>query len=436
MTRSFDVAIVGAGPAGSTAARVLAEGGARVVVLEKSEFPRMKICGGGVVRRAAPLLPAGITLRAERELSRVVMRFLEPAGPSSERPSHSPCDPSSSATPIEPAQRAPGVDRAPAPLAFEVARETPVVSLVMRRDFDTLLARAAIESGADVRFGTALQAIRRAGDVLELATSRGSVTARFVVGADGALGSTAKLAGWREPLSTIPALEAEIELAPRDLERFEGRATFDFGAIEAGYGWLFPKSAHLSAGVLTTRRGPAGLRRELDRYLALAGAGAARSLVVHGSVIPVRPRAEGLARDGVLLVGDAAGLADPLTLEGISIAMRSAAICAESILDHGARAGEAYERRLRPSVLAELACARRLAWLVYEAPRVTRALFRRAGQPLCEAMTDVIAGERTYRELLARSSHWWALARSLAVRPGRDERGLLEPEPARARGDA
>lgn len=425
MTRSFDVAVVGAGPAGSTAARVLAEGGARVVVLEKSTFPRMKVCGGGVVRRATTDLPDGFALRAERELARVAMRFFEPADDMRAAPAPRifdelvlPADAREAAPCREVAHTALSttVTDTRAPLAFEVARERPIVSLVMRCDFDAALADAAARSGAELRFDTALASIRRAGDVLELATSRESVTTRFVIGADGALGSTAKLGGWREPLATIPALEAEIELAPRDLARFEDRATFDFGAIDAGYAWLFPKKTHLSAGVLTTRRGPARLRRELERYLALAGVGAPRSIVVHGSVIPVRPRVEGVARERVLLVGDAAGLADPLTLEGISIAMRSAAICAESILDDGAHAAEVYERRLRAGVLVELACARKLAWLVYGEPRLARALFRRAGQPLCEAVADVIAGERTYRDLLARPSHWWGLARALARR--------------------
>lgn len=465
MTRSFDVAIVGAGPAGSTAARVLAEGGARVVVLEKGAFPRMKVCGGGVVRRAAAHLPDGFRGRAEREIARVAMRFLEPARDAEDavaaldageigsarvvrnpvtasegreaRTMHAARGPASPRGASQPLSSHDDRDRAAshvtpvgtrdaiaprAPLAFEVARSRPIVSLVMRCDFDAALADAAARAGAELRFGTELVRIGRAGDGLELGTSHGSVAARFVIGADGALGTTAKLAGWREPLATIPALEAEIELAPRELARFEERATFDFGAIDSGYAWLFPKSAHLSAGVLTTRRGPARLRRELERYLAFAGVGDARSIVVHGSLIPVRPRVEGVARERVLLVGDAAGLADPLTLEGISIAMRSASICAESILDGGLHASETYARRLRAGVLVELACARKLAWLVYEEPGLARALFSRAGQPLCEAMADVIAGERTYRELLAHPSHWWGLARSLARRRTQGER--------------
>lgn len=416
MTRSFDVAIVGAGPAGSTAARVLADGGARVVVLEKSSFPRTKVCGGGVVRRASAHLPEGRSVRVERDLARVALRFLEPAGDSASAPAFRASQEPVSATAGAIAAVATRASSGRAPLAFTVERERPIVSLVMRCDFDAALAEAAAELGAELRFETALEALRPAGDVLELATNRGALTARVVIGADGALGSTAKLAGWRAPLATIPALEAEVELAPRDLARFEDRATFDFGAIDAGYAWLFPKAAHLSAGVLTTRRGPARLRSELERYLALAGVADARSITIHGSLIPVRPRAEGVARGSVLLVGDAAGLADPLTLEGISIAMRSAADCAAAILDHGAHAAEAYERRLRGGVLVELACARKLAWLVYEEPRAARALFRRAGQPLCEAMADVIAGERTYRDLLARPGNWWALARSLARR--------------------
>src|SRR4029077_14876109 len=119
-----------------------------------------------------------------------------------------------------------------------------------------------------------------------------------------------------------------------------------------------------------------------------------RSMRRHGFVIPVRPRAGPLARGRVLLTGDAAGLADPLTAEGISLAARSGWFAGEAI--HGAwgagldprRAGEAYAGPLRP-MLVHLLVGRWLARLLYDPPRARAWIFRRGGQRLVEAITDV-----------------------------------------------
>src|SRR2546422_11507366 len=131
------------------------------------------------------------------------------------------------------------------------------------------------------------------------------------------------------------------------------------------------------------------------------------------SVIPVRPRAEGFARHRVLLVGDAAGFADPVTAEGISLAARSGRLAAAAIVQAGldeARVTAGYRAGLRP-LLADLRVARGLARLLYDHPRARRWLFRRVGQRLVDAMTDGFLGVRTYRGSLAE------LAAALALRP-------------------
>src|SRR5439155_22700481 len=102
-------------------------------------------------------------------------------------------------------------------------------------------------------------------------------------------------------------------------ERFARVPRFDVGIVPFGYAWVFPKTAHLSAGVLTTRRGTINLHRQLEEYLRVIGL-APQSMERHGFVIPVRPRDGPLARERILLVGYAAGLADAWTAEGISLA--------------------------------------------------------------------------------------------------------------------
>jgi len=115
----------------------------------------------------------------------------------------------------------------------------------------------------------------------------------------------------------------------------------------------------------------------------------------------------------MLLVGDAAGLADPVTAEGISLAARSGRLAADAIiasqLDPG-RACAGYDTALRP-MLAELRVARTLARLLYEYPRARRWMFQRVGQRLVEAITDVFMGARTYRGSVM------GLCAALALRP-------------------
>jgi flavin-dependent dehydrogenase len=114
-----------------------------------------------------------------------------------------------------------------------------------------------------------------------------------------------------------------------------------------------------------------------------------------------------------LLVGDAAGLADPVTAEGISIAIHSGAIAARAIL--GERIAHdverTYEHDLQRSILSELRVARLVAHVFYRRPRFARFLFDHAGTHLCEAMADVYLGRRTYKSLVTRPHNWWRLLR-------------------------
>lgn len=379
-----DVAVVGGGPAGASAARVLAEAGARVVLLEKHAVPRYKTCGGGVVGRALHALPAA--LRAAVEATVV------------ERPCHT----------AELHLR----DEA---LSFQARRRPPVVSMVMRDRFDAALVAAAEAAGAELRPRCALRDVRTRSDRCELETGDGPVAARFVIGADGAAGLTARRAGWA-PQRAVPAVEAEVRVSERDFARLDGTARFDFGVVPAGYGWVFPKRAHLSIG-LATLHPRVDLHAALARYLGALGLDRLERIDKHGFLIPLTPRPDGVARGRVLLSGDAAGLADPLTGEGISAAIASGTLAARAILaagDDPGRVGRAYEDALA-GLRRELRLGRVLARLTYSLPRARAWMFRRCGQRMTDAVTDVMLGERTYRSTVRRAR---TLAISRALRFG------------------
>ncbi len=367
---TFDAAVVGGGPAGSSAAWQLARAGWKVVVFDRAEHPRYKTCGGGLVRRAAKELP--VDVGGPANIGGLVLSAAE--------------------------MHVVDLGR-----VFRVERAEPLLWMAMRAELDHACLRAAGDAGAELRHPCAVEGVDAEADRVRLATASGPVAARFVLAADGALSRTAAAAGWREPPYLAPALEWEVRVPEADRARFAGAARFDFGLVDDGYAWVFPKARHLSLGVLSMRRGRGDLKAMLRRYLELLGLPPTPDADEHGFVIPVRPRPGPPARGRVLLLGDAYGLADPITAEGISPALISGRVAAEALVaseGDPARARRGYERRLRRALLRDFAVAKRLAGLIYGSNAWRNRLFGRFGQKMCEAMVDQIGGVRTYRELL------------------------------------
>jgi len=361
----WDAAVVGAGPAGCAAARHLAAAGARVVLLEKAALPRYKTCGGGLVGKCLPLLPEGAEAAIERRCH--------------------------TATLVLPGRG----------LTFHATRPSPVVCTTMRSALDARMAEAAEKAGAALLTGTPVTGLED-GDAVRLATPAGTVRARTVIAADGAGGPTPRLAGWTETPVLIPAVEHEVRVSQETLAAWSGSCRFDFGVVPSGYAWVFPKADHLSAGVLTTRPGGVRLHGAVAAYLAGLGIRPI-SIERHGHRIPVHPRPGPLARGRVLLTGDAAGLADPLTLEGISFALESGALAAGAVLDAGpgAAAAALYRARLADDLLPELHAAAWFAKAMYDHARLATRGFHWLGREGVEGVTDVMAGTLTYRRLLA-----------------------------------
>ena len=374
----FDVAVIGAGPAGAAAARHLATRGAQVVLLEKEKLPRYKTCGGGVVLRAARA--ANLPLEAVRRLA------LDAA----ELHFHD------------------------TDLHFEVRRERPILWTTMRADFDARLCDAAAAAGAAIRDASGVRALEVTEAGARVRTEHDDVHARFIVAADGATSRTARWAGWGRIDACIPALEVEVEAAPDVLQRFARSVRFDFGTIPGGYAWVFPKSTHLSIGMLCARRGKVALQRTLMQYAQRLRIPLDATAAWHGAVIPLAPRRT-FARGCVFVCGDAAGLVDPVTCEGISFALQSGALVARAIAASNGDVAEArilYDASLRREIVSELRLARVLAEVLYRRIALRNWLFRRLGTRSCEAMIDVITGARTYRDLLASPTHYGKLLRA------------------------
>jgi flavin-dependent dehydrogenase len=304
-------------------------------------------------------------------------------------------------------------------MAFGVTRDKPLVSMTMRSVLDETLTNAAVAAGAEMESGRKVTHLDQQPDSVTLVAGDRTYRAQFVIAADGAAGPTATLSAWGQNPNLIPALESEIRTDAGTLKRFSDVARFDFGLVPSGYAWVFPKRDRLSVGCLSFCRHKPELQRHLAAYLRLLDIELLQT-EDHGFVIPVSPRANPLARGRVLLTGDSAGLADPVTCEGISNAILSGRLAAKAIAVSGPlpeQVSSTYQRSLEESILGELRLSRILAGFLYRSPRLSRFAFRRLGQSLSEAMADIISGDRTYRELLSSpKGYFHVLGRLLGLR--------------------
>lgn len=309
-----DVIVVGAGPAGATAARALALGGARVRLLERDRFPRNKPCGGGItmrVMRRFPYLRDAIGRIPAHYVSRLRLESPDGAG-----------------------------------VTLESAE--PAVLLVRRVEFDELVATLAVEAGAELSEGVAIaQAAEREGGV-ELRARDGRVfRAPVVIAADGVNGVIARRLGfnpgWSRSSLALDMME-ETPAAHLSADPATLWVSYGYGASH-GYAYIFPKCDHVNVGVgyllSDFRQRAAGAPYELQRKLveSLRDRGVVRgaSSRAHFTpyLIPVGGPLPVTARGRVLLAGDAGGFVNGYTAEGIYYAMVSGDLAAAAILGDG-----------------------------------------------------------------------------------------------------
>lgn len=291
------IAVVGAGPAGATAARLLAAGGARVALLEARRLPRTKLCGGGLTPKAQRLVPPAALATVQRRLHRVELHG-----------GHVP--------PIR---------------LDEPAAE---IAMVERDRFDLALTEAAAAAGADVRDGERVETVVEDETGVTLTTRTGRLRVDALVAADGDPSGIARRLGLGGA-ATRHSLALEVDL-PLAADAPHDTAILSF-AVPGGYAWYFPKGDHANVGVgsyhVTTGDGPAHghLRNALIRFAADHGLDANRRIAGHW--IPQSLRTGALASPRVVLAGDAAATADPLFGEGIAYAIVSGAAAAQTVVD-------------------------------------------------------------------------------------------------------
>lgn len=340
----YDVLVVGAGPAGSRAAAAAAQAGARTLVLDRARFPRYKTCGGGLIGPTIASLPPDLGIPVQQRITRASFTI--------RGKSHA-----------------------------EKLSENRILSLVNRADFDTALLDAAVTSGAELRTDVTVTGIREEPESVTVTTSEGELRARAAVGADGSASRIGRYVGVE--LSQVD-LGLEVELTPDATARdaWSGRVHLDWGPVPGSYAWVFPKQDVLTVGVIMAKGRPAETKRYLTDFVAQQGLSSLPVARDSGHLTRCRSADSPLGRGRVLVAGDAAGLLEPWTREGISYAVRSGALAGAT----AARIGTgdmvpedgltSYTRDVERELGAEMAVGERTLRAFERHPRAFHTMLR------------------------------------------------------------
>jgi geranylgeranyl reductase family protein len=338
----FDAIVVGAGPAGATTAYRLAREGASVLLLDRARFPRDKPCGGGLTGRALRQLPLSIEPVVEERASWLELRFRYGTG-------------------------------------FVRRSAEPLVLLTQRRRLDAYLAEQAAAAGADFRDGVRVGRISASVSGVEVVADGRTVAAETLIGADGANGVTARALGLASDIDHGVAIEGNIDYEHADRARFAGRLVCELGIVPGGYGWVFPKRDHINVGIGGWRSEAPRLRALLGGLCHAYGLPFDRIESLRGHRLPMRTPATRLAAGRAALVGDAAGLVDPLSGDGMYEAFLSSKLVSSAVLDVLARRVttlEGYGHELTRSLAGLAAASWGLKIALDRFPRLSFELIR------------------------------------------------------------
>ncbi len=358
---AYDTIVSGAGPAGSTAARLLAHRGARVLLLDRARFPRDKPCGGGVTLQAGRAVDLDLSPVIERTVYgvRASFRLARP---------------------------------------FERSSSEPLTHMTQRCRLDTYLAEQAAAAGAEFRDGLPARELEVTHDGVIVRANGDSYRARTLVGADGANGTVARALGLSPAAEAAVALEGNIPAGEPLAARWERTVALDVGGTPGGYGWLFPKGDHLNVGVGGWRWIAPTLRERLSALCRHLELDESRLFGLRGYHLPMRAPGAPIVRGPALLAGDAAGLLDPLSGEGIHAAFVSGRLAAEAVAAY--LAGEAtdlsgYESAVERELMADIEVSRKLQVLFHRLPRPCVAVMRRSDR-FWRVLCNMVRGDTSY----------------------------------------
>ncbi|MFF5565370.1 geranylgeranyl reductase family protein [Streptomyces sp. NPDC012623] len=367
----WDVVVVGAGPAGASAAYAAAVAGRQVLLLEKAELPRYKTCGGGIIGPSRDSLPPGFELPLKERVHAVTFSLN-------------------------------------GKLARTRRSKRMLFGLINRPEFDASLVEHAQKAGAVLRTGAAVSRVEQHGPavpdrrtVAVVLSDGETVLARSVVGADGSASRIGGHVGVKMEQVDL-GLEMEIPVPATVAEDWAGRVLIDWGPLPGSYGWVFPKGDTLTVGVISARGEGSATKRYLEDFVARLGLAGFEPSVSSGHLTRCRSEDSPLSRGRVLVCGDAAGLLEPWTREGISFALRSGRLAGEWAVriseSHDAvdarRQALNYAFAVKAGLGVEMGVGRRMLSIFARRPGVVHAAITGL-RPAWNAFADITRGSTT-----------------------------------------
>ena len=362
------VAILGGGPAGAFAAEQLASAGLRVQLFDE-KLAWEKPCGGGLTYKAYSQYPFLLENATPKRMVRETVLASPDAG--------------------------------------EVCLRLDDPLLIYSRfDLNSMLLDRATEAGAQVEKARVTE-MSRYGSSWQLRTSQGVAEADFCIVATGARNPLRDVGTQLRPQDTMAALGYYV---PGEQDKID----IQFLPGLEGYIWVFPRCGHLSVGICGKGRPAATLRRELEEYMTRQGI-RWKGASFYSHLLPCLDtpswKKNRVSGEGWMAVGDAAGLVDPITGEGLYYAMRSADLAAQALLAESVSMAEKmtyYSRLLRRDFAADLEFGSRLAKRVFLGRFLFGSVparmvqFTRRSPRFCSVMQDLFAGKQPYRGLKRR----------------------------------
>jgi len=325
----WDAIVVGAGPAGCACAYDLAAAGKSVLLLDKSEFPRMKACAGGLTMKTVRALRYSIGPVVRQSIDRMVLE-----------------DRDSSAVPVR--------------------NRKSICVMTERSELDAYCLSKTIDAGAVFRRVRGITGIEESDDQVAVTAQGEVMRGRFLAGADGVNSQVRRMTSNGSWFRTAFAIEANVK---RDAQKND--LVFDFAPVMAGYGWVFPKRDHVNVGLYSMDKNEKLDRSRLSAYIAQRFGVEAKAESFVGQHAGFGAAQHRVANDRVFLVGDAGGFADLLTGEGIYGAVISGQAAAAAIvaeLDKKANAKRTFIHRTE-NLRQNLQIAERLAVSFYANPQ-------------------------------------------------------------------